>query len=87
MKGDAIDWDERFRPFVPFVSDDPSVSLGFEAGRVYAYLSGSWDFVTFSDVFHSENADNLELVAQRLGWDTERKPEGDGWVRMRFKRL
>ena len=61
-------------------SDAPEYAQGFEMGTLWERLKQQPE----SGTFHAENAEQMRVIARRLGYRVELRPLADGWVSAEF---
>lgn len=78
---------DDYRLLLPFDTDSPEFTRGFEMGRVWTLLQ-SFDpdeegSVTFE--LHAENTEMVLRIAEQLNLGAASKDLGDGWLRVTFR--
>lgn len=64
---------------MPFVgeNDDPKFVKGFECGQIWTKMSDNFKFESY--LIHTENIDQLKLMAKRFGYSIEIENFDDTW--------
>ena len=70
---------------LPFDTDDPEFTRGFEAGTLWERLKGQPE--ELEEVVHAANRHLLREMAHRLGYTLECEDARDGWMGVLLRRL
>lgn len=69
---------------VPFLTNDPKFTLGWECGMLYQQLAARPD--ELAATVHADNDEQILVMAGRLGYACELAPLAEGWVTVRLTR-
>lgn len=75
-----------WKPYISFIDQSQSYSLGVEAGMIYQRMQSETDFEALC---REENREQLCLMATRLGFSAEFASLGaayDEWLIVRFEK-
>jgi hypothetical protein len=73
-----------FRPILPFDSDSPEFTRGFEIGRLWAKLREHPN-EPIEEWLHASNAEMVLRVAEATGRTVMSKETGDNWLKVSFE--
>lgn len=63
---------------MPFVTDDPVFTLGFECGQIFTRIQEGEVLTTYT--FHEKNIKQVELIMETFGTSFTIEVIGEGWA-------
>ena len=73
--------DAEYGLILPFDSDEPEFTRGFEAGALWERLKNQ---PGFEGTVHAENAEMVMRIAEATGCEFSGEDVGDGWLHVRL---
>ena len=84
MSEDAETTEGEWGLVLPFTSDDPVFTLGFEVGKLYSEMRSGERVI--DGMYHTANDEQILLMAKRLGYHANWNPINEHWFGSVFTR-